>query len=305
MGEATTSASHIGRATMIEIGDRIDSRYRIESRIATGGMSDVFEAKDLVNKKTVTIKVMREDLLADPKNKERFQNECEAAASLDNPNIVKVYSQGIVDGRPYMASEYVKGQTLRNKLQFLSYLSVLEACEVMLQLTSGIAYIHKHGILHRDIKPDNLFYLNDGTVKITDFGIASPIGVTSDGDSIQGTIYYTAPEILMGSPAGIQSDIYSMGVVFYEILTGNVPFDGANPEEVALKQIKNKFPDPCKIMPSIPKTIAKIIINACRKRPEERYKDALEMHDDIVKAMNDKDKLKERKGLFGRIFGFK
>jgi serine/threonine-protein kinase len=290
---------------MIKIGDRVDERYRIVSRIATGGMADVYEANDLVTRKVVSLKIMRSELLNDERNFERFSNECEAASSLNNPNIVRVYGRGVVEGRPYMASEYIKGQTLREKLRFQVALNLSDACEVMLQLTNGIDYIHKHGIIHRDIKPENLFYLSDGTVKITDFGIASPVGTPKEGDSIQGTIFYCAPEILMGSPAEVTSDIYSMGILFYELLTGRVPFDGKTPEEVAVKQIKHHLPEPSKLVPSIPKSIDRIIITACRKRPEERYQSALEMHDAILKAMSDKDNFKEKKGLISKIFGFK
>lgn len=211
---------------MIKIGDRIDGRYRIVSRIASGGMADVYEASDLIYRRIVSIKVMKEELLKDPVNLARFNNETAAAASLNHPNIVKVYGRGYVDGRPYMANEYIKGQTLRDKLNFSISLSLLDACGVMLQLTSGIDYIHRHGIIHRDIKPDNLFYLSDGSIKISDFGIAAPIGTRSGDDAIQGTIYYCAPEVLTGAPASIANDIYSMGVVFYECLTGQVPLTG-------------------------------------------------------------------------------
>ncbi|MBP5217117.1 MAG: serine/threonine protein kinase [Bacilli bacterium] len=290
---------------MIKIGDRVDGRYRIVSRIATGGMADVYEANDLVLRKVVSLKVMRADLLDDKRNFERFQNECEAAASLNNPNIVKVDGQGMIDGRPYMANEYVKGRTIREILRFQLSLNLLDACEVMLQLTSGIDYIHKHGIIHRDIKPDNLFYLPDGTVKITDFGIATPVGAKNKGDAIQGTVFYCAPEILMGEASDVQSDVYSMGIVFYELLTGQLPFDGKSPEEVAMKQIKHRFPEPSKLLPSIPRSIDRIIITACRKRPEERYQTALEMHDAILKAVSDKENFKERKGLIAKLFGFK
>ncbi len=291
---------------MIKIGDRIDGRYRIVSRIASGGMADVYEASDLIYRRIVSIKVMKEELLKDPVNLARFNNETAAAASLNHPNIVKVYGRGYVDGRPYMANEYIKGQTLRDKLNFSISLSLLDACGVMLQLTSGIDYIHRHGIIHRDIKPDNLFYLSDGSIKISDFGIAAPIGTRSGDDAIQGTIYYCAPEVLTGAPASIANDIYSMGVVFYECLTGQVPFDGASLEEVAIKQLKKRFPEPSKLVPGLPKSIERIIITACRKRPEERYLTASAMHEDIVEAMKDKGSFKkEKKGLLSRIFGFK
>lgn len=290
---------------MIKIGDRIDGRYSILSRIATGGMADVYEANDLIGHRIVSVKVMKEELLSDKKNLERFKQETAASASLNHPNIVKVYGRGEVEGRPYMANEYIKGQTLRDKLNFSMALSLNEACEIMLQLTSGIEYIHRHGIIHRDIKPDNLFYMPDGTLKIGDFGISASVGQKSKGDTIEGTVYYCAPEVLSGQPASPSNDIYAMGIVFFEILTGKVPFDGQDAEEIAMKQIKKKFPEPSKFVPSIPKSIDRIIVTACRKRPEERYKTAGEMHDDLAEAMKDKENFKEKKGLLSRLFGFK
>ena len=292
---------------MIEIGDKIDERYRITGRIAHGGMTDVYEAFDIVLRRIVALKVMREDMMKDPKNIERFNHECKIASSLNNPNIVKWEGQGIIDGRPYMANEYVEGRTLRDKLNIVSghNLPASEACEVMIQLASGIAYVHSRGVIHRDIKPDNLFYMSDGTVKISDFGISTSIGMKPSGDSIQGTIYYCAPEVLMGRPAEIANDIYSIGVVFFEMLTGHVPFDGKDPEEIAVKQVRNRFPEVSKFVPSVPVMIDRIIAQACRKRPEERYLTAEEFHDAILRAMNDKEQFKERKGLLQRLFGFK
>jgi serine/threonine protein kinase len=292
---------------MIEIGEKIDERYRVTSRIAHGGMADVYEAYDIVNRRSVALKVMRVDMMDNPKNIERFNRECIAAASLNNPNIVKVYGQGVVDGRPYMANEYVDGRTLRDKLNVVSghNLPPLEACEVMLQLTSGVQYIHEHGLIHRDIKPDNLFYLPDGSVKIADFGISSQLNEPQVGDAVTGTIYYTAPEILMGQPAGIESDIYSMGIVFFEILTGQIPFDGATPEEVAIAQIKKHFPEPSRFVSSVPHSIDRIVVKACRKSPDERYFTSMEMHNAIEEAMKDQDSFKEKKSFFSRLFGFK
>jgi serine/threonine-protein kinase len=206
-----------------------------------------------------------------------------------------------------MVNEYINGQTLRDKLNFsaVHHLSALEACEVMSQLTSGVQYIHEHGLVHRDLKPDNLFYLADGSVKISDFGISAPIGEKNSGDAVTGTVYYTAPEVLMGGPAEIAGDIYSMGIIFYEILVGKVPFDGDNPEDVAMKQIKGRLAEPSKILPSVPKTLDKIVVKACRKRPEERYKSAAEMHEAVREAMKNRKSFKEKKSLFKRIFGFK
>ena len=290
---------------MIKIGEKIDDRYRVVSRIATGGMSDVYEAMDLISKRIVSIKVMKEELLSNQKNVARFMNETASAASLNHPNIVRVYGRGTVDGRPYMANEFIRGQTLREKLNFSGAMPLFDVCEVMLQLTSGVDYIHRHGIVHRDLKPDNLFYMSDGTLKISDFGIAAPIGTAAEGDSIQGTIYYCAPELITGAPVAISNDIYAMGIIFFELLTGQVPFDGSTMEEVVLKQMRKRLPDPSHLVPSIPKSICQIIITATRKRPEERYLTAIDMNQAIVAAMSDTEKFKERKGFIRRLFGFK
>lgn len=292
---------------MIGRGDRIDERYHIVNPIAHGGMADVYEAYDAVTRKTVAIKIMRVEMMKDVKNIARFQRECIAVASLNSPYIVRVYGQGTIDGRPYMVNEYVRGETLRDRLNFTSvhHLSCLEACEVMLQLTEGVQYIHEHGIIHRDIKPDNLFYLSDGSVKISDFGISSEIGEKTKGDAVSGTVYYCAPEILMGQAATPSSDIYSMGIVFYEVLVGKVPFDGNNPEEIAIKQIKNHFPEPSLTLPSIPRALDKIIVKACRKRKEERFESAKAMHEAIEEAMKNEKNFKEKKSFFAKLFGFK
>lgn len=292
---------------MIGRGDRIDERYHIVNPIAHGGMADVYEAYDAINRKTVAIKIMRAEMMKDSKNIARFQRECIAAASLNSPFVVHVYGQGTIEGRPYMVNEYVRGETLRDRLNFTSLhrLSYLEACEVMLQLTEGVQYIHEHGIVHCDIKPDNLFYLSDGSIKISDFGISSEIGEKSRGDAVSGTVHYCAPEILMGQSAAPTSDIYSMGVVFYEIIVGKVPFDGNDPEEIAIKQIKNHFPEPSLSLPGIPKPLEKIIIKATRKRKEERYQSAESMHKAIEEAMKNSKNLKEKKSFFAKLFGFK
>ena len=292
---------------MIGRGDRIDERYHIVNPIAHGGMADVYEAYDAVTRKNVAIKVMRTEMLKDSKNITRFQRECIAVASLNSPYIVKVYGQGTIEGRPYMVNEYVRGETLRDRLNFTSvhHLSLLEACEVMLQLTEGVQYIHEHGIVHCDLKPDNLFYLSDGSIKISDFGISTEIGEKTKGDAVSGTVHYCAPEILMGKPSSPLSDIYSMGIVFYEILVGKIPFDGDNPEEIAIKQIKSHFDEPSIAMPSIPKSLDKIVVKACRKRPDERFQSAKEMHEAIEEALKNKKNFKEKKGFLSRIFGFK
>lgn len=292
---------------MIHIGDKIDERYRIVSRVGSGGMAEVYEATDIFSKKTVAIKVMREDLLSNPDNLIRFKYELLSSASLDHPNIVKVYNQGEIDGRPYIANEFIKGQTLHEKLEFSTRLNVHEACEIMLQLTSAVEYIHEHGVIHRDIKPQNIYYMSDGTVKLGDFGIAINESDNSDSksNSVMGSVHYLAPELCQSGHATVQSDIYALGVTFFELITGRLPYEDGEPIDIAVQHVKKPFPSPTKFNPNISKEIEHIIIKACKKDPKERYASAQLMGEDIKKAMEHKDNFKEGKGFFSKIFGFK
>ncbi len=292
---------------MIEIGSKVDGRYRIMGRIAHGGMADVYEAYDVVLRLPVALKLMRSDMMGKKENLERFRRECIAAASLNNPYIVKVYGSGEIDGRPYMANEYVDGRTVRDKLNMTAghSLSALESCEIMLQLTSGVSYIHSHGLVHRDLKPDNIFYLADGSIKISDFGIATRLGERAEGDRVPGTIFYTAPETLLSGTAIVQSDIYSMGIVFFELLTGRVPFDAGRTEEVALAHINKRMPEPSAFVPSVPRSLDRIVLKATRKRPQDRYRSSEDMRLAIEEALKSGNDFQERRGFFSRLFGFK
>ena len=292
----------------IKIGSLVDGRYRIEARIGHGGMAEVYEATDIINKRKVAIKMIREDVMRNPINLRRFQNEATIASSLNHPNIVKVFNHGTIEGRPYIANEYIRGQTMKDMLDFRTSIPIAEAVSYMLQLTSALFYAHQHNIIHRDIKPQNIFVMPDGTIKLGDFGIAQAEGMDDSftkTSEIVGSVHYLAPEISQGKPASIQSDIYATGVTFYELLTGHVPFDKDTPVNVAVAHIKEKFPPVKKYVPNCPKEIEKIIANATKKRLSERYKGADEFYDDLLELSKKPEILKEKKPLLSRIFGFK
>jgi len=292
----------------IKIGQMLDGRYMITSRIGHGGMAEVYEANDIISKRIVAIKLIKEEVMKNPVNLKRFENEATIAASLNHPNIVKVYNNGIARGVPYIVHEFVKGQTLKDVLDFRGSLSINEALSYMLQLTNGMYYAHQHGIVHRDIKPDNIFVMPDGMIKIGDFGIALAEGVkevTKDSKDIIGSVHYLAPEVVKGSHASSKSDIYAMGITFFEMITGHVPFDNSNPVNIAVSHIKDRFPSPRKYLPDCPKEVEKIIFTATKKDPKERYGTSNDFYNDLMDLKKKPELLKEKKGLLSRIFGFK
>ena len=292
---------------MIKIGERIDERYRITGRIGSGGMAEVFEATDFVAHKIVAIKVMKEELLGDAANIKRFEMEANACAAMNHPNIIRVFSRGVIEDRPYMAYEYIKGQTLSEKLDFSAQFTVHEACNVILQLLDAVKYIHEHGIIHRDIKPENLFYLPNGTVKLADFGIAvdANMNETKTEKGILGSVFYLAPEVISENNVSIQSDIYSVGVTLFQLVTGRLPFEEGHAYDIAIQHVKKPFPPASKFSPNIPKELDKIILKACKKKPIERYQNAQEMIDALKTAMENKNNFKEKKSFLRRLFGFK
>lgn len=290
----------------IKIGSLIDERYRVRERIGHGGMAEVYEALDIIYRRPVAIKLIREDVMKNPVNLRRFRNEVMLAASLNHPNIVKVLNHGTVEGRPYIVNEYISGQTLKDTLDFRNQLPLDEAVSIMIQLTSGLSCAHCHNIVHRDIKPQNIFFMPDGTIKLGDFGIAESSTLTNVGPSgeIIGSVHYLAPEISKGKPATILSDIYSTGVTFFELITGRVPFSSADAVSIAISHIREKFPSPKKYLPNCPKEIERIILKCCEKNPKNRYQSAKELYDEL-NSLKERGIPKEKKGLLSRIFGFK
>lgn len=289
---------------MIKPGDIIIDRYRVKEILGEGGMAVVYLAFDLVSKREVAIKMIKEDTMKNPVNLSRFEREARAAASLNHQNVVRVINLGTFEGRPFMVNELVKGQTLKDVLRERGKFTFLEACDIMYQLCSAVLHAHQHGVIHRDIKPENVFITQDGTIKLGDFGIATfqdNNARVTKSEVVVGSVHYLAPEISQGSPATVQSDIYALGITFFELITGKVPYDDQSALSVALKHIKEKFPSAKKYNPRTPAIIDKIIQKACTKSPSDRYKDVFEMRKDIDRILREPTLIK-KKSLFERLF---
>ena len=277
---------------MIVKGSKINDRYQIIKTLGEGGMANVYLAHDTILDRNVAVKVLRGDLANDEKFVRRFQREALSASSLSHPNIVEMYDVGEDDGQYYIVMEYVDGKTLKQVLKSRGHLSITEVVDIMLQLTDGLAHAHDAYIIHRDIKPQNIMILSNGMIKITDFGVAASLNSTqlTQTNSVMGTVHYLPPEQAQGKGSTIKSDIYSMGIMMYELLTGLVPYKGDNAVEIALKHLKEPLPSVRKADPAIPQSIENIIIRATAKNPRNRYTDAREMHDDLKTALDDSRK---------------
>ena len=273
---------------MIVKGSKINDRYQIIKTLGEGGMANVYLAHDEILDRNVAVKVLRGDLANDEKFVRRFQREALSASSLSHPNIVEMYDVGEDDGGYYIVMEYVDGKTLKQVLKQRGKLSVTEVVDIMLQVTDGMAHAHDAYIIHRDIKPQNIMILPNGVIKITDFGVATALNSTqlTQTNSVMGTVHYLPPEQANGKGSTIRSDIYSMGIMMYELLTGKVPYKGESAVEIALKHLKEPIPSIRKEIPSIPQSIENIILKACAKNPKNRYSDARSMHEDLLTALD-------------------
>ena len=274
---------------MITKGQKINDRYEIIRSIGEGGMANVYLGYDTILDRNVAIKVLRGDLSTDEKFVRRFQREALSASSLAHPNIVEMYDVGEDNGIYYIVMEYVEGKTLKQLLKKRGNLTLSEAIDIMLQLTDGMAHAHDSYIIHRDLKPQNIMIKDDGQIKITDFGIAMALNATqlTQTNSVMGSVHYLPPEQASGKGSTIKSDIYSMGIIFYELLTGTLPFRGDNAVEIALKHMREPLPNVRDFNPSIPQSIENIIRHATAKNPKNRYDSAREMHEDLLTALDD------------------
>lgn len=274
---------------MVEKGKMISGRYEVIKNIGEGGMANVYVGYDRILNRKVAIKVLRGDLASDEKFVRRFQREALSASSLSHPNIVEMYDVGEDDGIYYIIMEYVDGKTLKQLIKKRGSITLSEAIDIMLQLTEGIAHAHDSYIIHRDLKPQNIMIKEDGSIKVTDFGIAVALNSTqlTQTNSVMGSVHYLPPEQASGKGSTIRSDIYSMGILFYELITGTLPFKGDNAVEIALKQMHDPIPSVRKKDSSIPQSVENVILKASSKNPKNRYSDAKEMHADLLTVLNE------------------
>ena len=274
---------------MITKGQKTDDRCEIIRSIGEGGMANVYLGYDTILDRNVAIKVLRGDLSNDEKFVRRFQREALSASSLAHPNIVEMYDVGEDNGLYYIVMEYIEGKTLKQLLKKRGTLTLSEAIDIMLQLTDGMAHAHDSYIIHRDLKPQNIMIKDDGQIKITDFGIAMALNSTqlTQTNSVMGSVHYLPPEQASGKGCTIKSDIYSMGIIFYELLSGSLPFRGDNAVEIALKHMRDPLPSLRDENPAIPQSIENIIRKATAKNPKNRYDDARSMHEDLLTALDD------------------
>lgn len=278
------------------IGKRLSGRYKVLEMIGGGGMANVYLAHDMILDRDVAVKMLRLDFANDEEFIRRFRREAQSATSLAHPNIVNIYDVGEENDLYYIVMEYVDGQTLKQYIQQNSPLRVEEALEIMRQLTSAISHAHQNHIVHRDIKPQNILVDRVGNVKITDFGIAMALSATSitQTNSVLGSVHYLSPEQARGGMANKKSDIYSLGIVMFELLTGRLPFSGESAVSIALKHLQSETPSVRRWNPNTPQSVENIVLKATAKDSFHRYNSVDEMEEDLRTAL-DSDRINEQK----------
>jgi serine/threonine-protein kinase len=270
---------------MLQSGSFLADRYEIIEKIGTGGMSDVYRAVDQVLSREVAVKVLKEEFAEDETFVSKFRSEAQNAARLEHPNIVNIYDVGSEDGLYYIIMEYVEGITLKTYIEKKGHLNYKEVVSIAIQVGRGIEAAHKNKIIHRDIKPQNIIISKEGKVKVTDFGIARAASGKTVSAEAMGSVHYISPEQARNGYVTEKSDIYSLGIVMYEMATGTVPFDGDTAVAVALKHLQGEMTSPSKLVSDVPVALDRIIMKATMKSPERRYQDVDELLIDLKKAL--------------------
>lgn len=274
---------------MLEKGNFINNRYEIIGRVGAGGMSDVYKAKDHKLNRNVAIKVLKKEYSKDKNFVSKFRVEAQSAASLIHPNIVNVYDVGEDDGLYYIVMELIEGITLKNYIQKKGRLSVRETISIAIQIANGIECAHNNQIVHRDIKPQNIMISREGKVKVTDFGIARAASANTINGNAMGSVHYISPEQAGGKYVDEKSDIYSLGITMFEMVTGKVPFDGESTVTIALKHIQNTVPSIKEFITDVPVSIEKIILKCTQNRAERRYPKISLLIADLKRALSEPD----------------
>ena len=274
---------------MIKIGMMIGDRYEILERIGTGGMSDVYKAKDYKLNRFVAVKVLKQEFSENANFVSKFRVEAQAAAGLMHPNIVNVYDVGEEDGIYYIVMEQVEGITLKKYIERKARLSVKEAVSIAIQVSMGLEAAHNNHIIHRDIKPQNILISKEGKVKVTDFGIAKAATSNTITSNVMGSVHYTSPEQARGGYSDEKSDIYSLGITLFEMLTGRVPFNGETTGAIAIKHIQEEMPSPREYVPEIPISVEQIVCKCCQKSPDRRYQSMQELIVDLKQSLINPD----------------
>ena len=272
---------------MLREGAFIVDRYEIVGLVGSGGMSDVYKAKDHKLNRFVAIKVMKQEFSREDNFISKFQVEAQSAAGLAHPNIVSVYDVGEENGLYFIVMELVEGITLKKYIEKKGRLSVKEAISIAIQVSMGIEAAHKNHIIHRDIKPQNIIISKEGKVKVADFGIAKAATSNTISSNVMGSVHYTSPEQAKGGYSDEKSDIYSLGVTIYEMITGRVPFDGDTTVSIAVKHIEEPLPEPSIFVPDIPYSVEQIILKCTKKKRERRYNNMTALISDLKRSLTD------------------
>ena len=285
---------------MIKIGMLIADRYEILEKVGTGGMADVYKSKDHTLNRYVAVKVLKQEFSENANFVSKFRVEAQAAAGLMHPNIVNVYDVGEEKGIYYIVMELVDGITLKNYIGKKGNLGYKEAVTIALQVSMGLEAAHRNHIIHRDIKPQNIIISREGKVKVTDFGIAKAATSDTITSNVMGSVHYTSPEQARGGFSDEKSDVYSLGVTLYEMLTGEVPFDGESTVAIAIRHIQEPMPSPRKLNPDIPYSVEQIVLKCCEKSPDRRYQNMQELASLRVQRLKSRSASLMRKMMMSR-----